>query len=759
MQLKQFFLVLVLTACSFQADSAMEEGRAFDFMTDESSLMEKVDNLPEDKPMDVDGTAYEAQATSSFDKLKPTTLDNNPLRNDEDFVRNSIPELKQRDFDIDRFLEEFDRIDCSKNNGDESDPLNVLCEHKLMNTAFSPLGDFNSDHNAFYNYLKDQIYQPLAYDVRKRQSISDMLIDTMNMSNKTSIFEGKPLMTNYNKFEETIVKFFEDIAGKSSDMEANKDAINENIISILKRFHLYWNFLRYKGQFEKLKVDTKEVMRTLLKSYMMKRDFLNYISKTLIKGIIKAYYRFIRAHKMIEVLNKYGPQLIINQIVKRYKTVGERIKNSNFSQILTVKEISYLISLVQVYHILSYKQGLQDSTIINNFSTAIVRRIQTEYDFFEQYLTDEPLDKLRLKQIRDFTAVLLLKFKHMTFIMFNYHGISQYANLPQMNYIKSPFAIKIYYEVLDNLLMIPKTCANFLLLKNCVVHETTKVLKYITNKYMVKRSTYGWYYLQELTSMMRSMYSMSDQSVWDNWDLFKNYFYQNLFSVMYTYKKMFQVSDMDVVENLESLIGNKIDEMKAEASPMTDPLEFGVLDQLDKSVYNEFLQIKADYNNYAPIERDPTIRSYIKNRLNKFFILFLKENKSHVSTPVKELIKKIKASIDVWVVEVARSLEKSFNIGPAAVVPIVQNLSVKDPAERLKLEKPSYGNSMPEIKDIFDEKKSPKTTQKSAELRDLKGNQTATEAKKDPRAEVLSAPIESATSPLAESKVATTDLK
>ncbi|MCA6492242.1 MAG: hypothetical protein IM572_06165 [Chitinophagaceae bacterium] len=674
--MKPIFMLLLLLAGSLANDSAMEEGQAFNFLTEPTNDFASLDNGPEDKPMDLDGTIFEAHASSQFDAAKPVSLDNNQIRNDEDFVRNSIPELKQRDMDVDKFIDEFDRIDCAKNNGDENDPLNLLCDNKLISSAFAPLGEFNTDHNNFYDYLREQIYQPLAYDIRKRESISDMLIDTMNLSHKASIFNGKPLMTNYNKFESTILNFFEDIAGKSNDMEANKDAINENIISILKRFHLYWNFLRYRGQFDKLKIDTREIVRTLLKSYMMKRDFLNYVAKTLIKGIVKAYYRFVRAHKMIEVLNKYGPELLVQQIVNRYKAAGNRIKIMDTFQVFIVKEVSYMISLLQVYHVLSYKQGHQDSLIQNSFQTHILKRIQAEYDYFDKYLKDEPDNRWRLKQIRDFTAVLLLKFKHISFIIFNYHGISQYANLPQMNYIKAPFAIKIYYEILDNMMMIPKTCANFLLIKNCVIHETTKVLRFVTNKYMLKRSTVGWYFLTELNSMMKSMYSLSDQSVWENWDLFKNYFYQNLFSVMYTYKKMFQVSDMDAVENLENLISAQIDALKApSAKPETETVDFEILDQLDKEVYNEFLSIKADYNDFVPIETNAKIKSFIQKRLAKFLINFKSANKSRVNNPFIDLLRGINNSVKQWIGATTRELELSYHIGPPNVVPTVQNLT------------------------------------------------------------------------------------
>lgn len=605
---------------------------------------------------------------------------------DESFIHNAIPELRAKDLDIDKFLEEFDRIDCSKFNGDKTDPLNVLCDQQLMNTAFEPLGQYNSDHKDFYEYLKAQIYQPLAYDITPRENLSDMVLDSVNLNQKNSLFYGQPLTSNYNKFEDSILKIFEDISGKTSDMEANKDVINELMISTLKRFHLYWNYLRYQGQFDKLKVDTKEVMKTIVRTYLMKRDFLNYVSKTLIKGIIQAYYRFIRAHKMVDVLNKYGPYLISAQIINRYKAVADRIQNSNFNDIMIVKEISYLISLLQVYHILSYKQGIQDSTVMLNFKTEILLRIEREYENYVKFLPQSSQLE-RLKQIKHFSAVLLLKFKHITFIMFQYHGIAQYANMPQMNYVKSSFAVKIYYEMLDNMLMLPKNCVNFLLLKSCVIHETTKNLRYITTKYNIKRSTYGWYFLQELSSMMKSLYSKANSQTWEQWGNFKNYYYSNLFSVMYTYKKLFQVMDMDSVDDLETQLGTVIDNGKK--LNQLKPVNFALLDQLDKELYNEFLSIKADYNNYSPIEKDPTILNFLRIRIHKFLENFTKEHRFDTNDIFTDIVRNVQDALDKWVKEIPGKAESVIAISTLNAHPEFQQINFNPASSQNALQVPS----------------------------------------------------------------------
>lgn len=639
-----------------------------------------------DEGFNFDTSLFEAADQLDAETHTGNTLEHPTFVSDDSYVSSALPDLVTPDFDIDKFLAEFDRIDCSKYNGDKADPLNVLCDDLLMNSAFGPLGNFNSDHYQFYNYLKDSIFQPLAYDISKRENLADMIGDVTSLAQKNSLFYGQPLTSNYNKFQEAVLKIFEDIAGKTSDMEANRDVINELMISVLKRFHLYWNYLRYQNNFDKLKVDTKEIMKTILRTYMMKRDFLNYVSKTLIRGIIQAYYRFIRAHKMVDILNRYGPYLISAQIINRYKNFADRIQSSNFNHVMAVKEISYLISLLQVYHILSYKQGIPDSTIQINYKTEILLRIQREYDNYVKLLP-QASQLQRVKTIKEYTAVLLLKFKHITFIMFQYHGIAQYANLPQMNYIKSTFAVKIYYEMLDNMLMLPKSCVNFLLLKSCVIHETTKNLRYITTKYNIKRSTYGWYFLQELSSMMKSLYSKANSQTWEQWNNFKTYYYSNLFSVMYTYKKLFQVADMDVVEDLETQLGTIID--TAKKSTNASPGTFRLMDALDKDLYNEFLSIKADYNNYAPVEHDPSILQFLKTRLISFIGNFNKEHRESLNDDIDQVTKEIKSALERWIQQVPNKLDTVVAVSTLNTSPEFQQINFVPSSPKDKLGVPS----------------------------------------------------------------------
>ena len=576
---------------------------------------------------------------------------------DELFVNSAVTQLNQPKINIDKFIDEVDRIDCSKFNGDKRDPLNVLCDSQLINTAFEPLGRSNTDHHDFFDYLQKVIYQPLAYNADKRVSLSDMVLDSMHLDPKNSFFYGQNVATNYNDFEQSILKLFEGMADKTNNMEDNKEAIGDMIMNTLKRFHLYWNNLRYNNKFDKLKVDTKEILRTLLKSYHSKKEFLNYTSKTLIKNLLQAYFKFVRAHKILNIAKKNGPDLITTQMLTRFQEVAKIIQSGNFNNIWFVKEISHFLNLLQVFHILSTKQGLSQRIVLQNFQTKVMAVFQSEYDHLQHsLLANASPEQTRL--FKHFTATLLLKFKHLTFIMFQMNGIGQYVSMPQSNYLTSPFAIKIYYEMLDNMLLIPKTCTEAILLKNCVIQETSKSLKFVVNKYNIKRSTYGWFFLQQLSTMTKKIFEHANEQTWQNWSNFKNYYYSNLFSVMYNYKKLYGVNEMDAISNLETQIGSFLDSGKKKN--LTKPINFGILDLLDKDIYNEFLDIKADYNKYAPVEKNKLVLNYLRIRLFKFFENFRKQHVADINSAFIEVIDKLKETIDNWLADLGKQDDDSF---------------------------------------------------------------------------------------------------
>ena len=79
-----------------------------------------------------------------------------------------------------------------------------LCERYYKKIAFDFIGNYRSNSNGFFKHLNQKIYRPLGYTIKKDQDISKIIMTLTEINDGTSMFEGKPLMTDYKTFEENI---------------------------------------------------------------------------------------------------------------------------------------------------------------------------------------------------------------------------------------------------------------------------------------------------------------------------------------------------------------------------------------------------------------------------------------------------------------------------------------------------------------------------------------------------------------------------
>ena len=576
---------------------------------------------------------------------------------------------KKRVFDIDRFLSELDEFDCdAKKAGtgafDEAETeFDQLCARNLEDSTFKPLGDFNIDQNTFFDYIRNNIYRPLAYNMQRKESLSGILDDLVFLDDSHSLIKGNVPEDNYGDFEERILKYFQTAEGKTSDMEKNQGDISEILIQILKEFHIYWNSLRYKGQIDKVKVDTKEVMRNILREYEIKEKFLYEVTRTLAGHIKDAYERFIKAHQSVRILNKKGASIIAEKIVQRYKSVVGAIKNAEFNYVKFVHELALLIDMQQAYYIINYKSKVNEPSSMKAFRTEVFEQIKKTYEFISKDLPKDLHNETVIRhEIKDFTATLLLKMTHSEFLIFKYYGISHIVNFSSSRLQSlSQTTVKVYYELLNNLMLIPKNCVNFLTLKDCAYHETNRILRLIGSKYMLKRSTGGWAIYQYVHDMMKMLYSKSNDLVYSNWTIFKAYFYQNLFAIMYNFKKRYLINDMDCLEDLETLIGDTIDKFKQDNG--TARINFGLIDELDEDLYYQFLDIKARFNHYTHIEKDPQVLMQIQNELYVSFKNFEHKYNAEINQDFISLMDHVKETIEEWRASSLKAPQMSIQVG------------------------------------------------------------------------------------------------
>lgn len=583
---------------------------------------------------------------------------------------------KEAYIDLEAFTSEIDKMECTddasllKESENEVNPK-TLCPKTVERLALSPLGDFGTNSDGISDYLDSNYYKPLAYSMIRRANVGDLLNDLIFLDPKLFVLHGQPLQDRYNVFRDSIKELFGDLAGRMSDLDSNRETADQLVVDIVKKFHVYWNTLRMKNDVGRLKEDTKNVMAEIMDTYKEKYNYLSEMTGVLLTKLKEAYFRFLRAHKMLEVLNKDASRILAEQIVKRYIAVADRIHSGKTANILIVKEMHFILRTVECFHIVNYKNGLNEPSSISKFNTEIFIRIQMEYETYKAALAET--DAFTLRTVRDFTVTLLLKCRHQIFETFYFHNVSDLVNYaPQYFEFDFRRLAKVYHETLDNLMMIPKTCVNFLALQNCAQHEANKVMRFISVKYKLKRSTSGWEIYDYTKMMIHLLFRSLSPLAYSNWSIFKQVYYQNLFAVMKNFQNHFMIRENDAIDELENMIGNSIREFrKINEKDITD---FGVISVLEHKIYKELIDLKAEYNHDAPIENNHNILTNIEVQIHNFMVSFLKKYRSKMNAKTITIIKVVEDSVKAWISSNTNKSVTSIQVSNL-VSPYVTNLA------------------------------------------------------------------------------------
>lgn len=132
----------------------------------------------------------------------------------------------------------------------------------MEKAAFKDIGEFNEDGEKFWDFLQNKIYMPLAFEVPKQNSISEMLKQLVLLDDQHSQVFGKDQDRDYSHFQEKILSDFDAI--QRSSAREKTDETSEQIIELLKKFHVHWNSLRLNDELDKVKGQTKTIMKKIM---------------------------------------------------------------------------------------------------------------------------------------------------------------------------------------------------------------------------------------------------------------------------------------------------------------------------------------------------------------------------------------------------------------------------------------------------------------------------------------------------------------
>jgi hypothetical protein len=547
------------------------------------------------------------------------------IKSDE-AIKNDSP-TSTKDYLAD-YLKNLDKNNCMKrdNNNPYHYEYDNVCLVKIEEKFFA-FNNLRKHDYSYFVFFRKNVFKPLALRINNKGGMYQ-LFDDIIKSDQHELLKKENLNTNFDEFYEEILKSFKEIIEKGYDYNTNSEKIKNLIIKILQNFHIYWNSLRIAKLDDRIYPDTKDIVTNLIGQNNVNQKFYFDVTKTLMKKIKQAYNKFLIAHQSLALLKSKGNIIIANQILKRYTNFCEEIKNNNFDYSKFVYELTFNLELTKSYFVFSYhtKTNKAREEIESSFNGEVFNQIKGKFkNYFDDLKSGN--DSFIFDNIKNYTATLLLKQKHLVHMTFDLDGI---INLVDFKDTEIPVAknlsVKIYYEILDNMITLPKKCENFENLKNCIYLKVNKLRKYITSKYLLKRSVSGWGVLNYISKMFETIIA-ADQDI-DNFasiDKFKNYFYKKTFSLLFLYKKKYHIKDTQSLDSLEVLLSNTVEQFKNQNGPFD--VNFELIDQLDIDLYDELLEIRSTFDDYVPLYQNPQIIEKIVSEFKTFFDRFLEEFK------------------------------------------------------------------------------------------------------------------------------------
>lgn len=176
------------------------------------------------------------------------------------------------------------------------------CREFLKEQTFGDLANVQTEAKDLYDHLNKHVYRPLGIDFQEQDNLSDMISKSIRLPIQSSIFEHQPLNVNFRNFENSIMSAFMNLSGKLSNVEGNKEAISQLMISILKKCHIYWNSLRVKNQSSKAFEDTKTIIESISKMFLIKDNIIKKVTALFFRRLNDTFQKFQKANLMFETM-------------------------------------------------------------------------------------------------------------------------------------------------------------------------------------------------------------------------------------------------------------------------------------------------------------------------------------------------------------------------------------------------------------------------------------------------------------------------
>lgn len=573
-----------------------------------------------------------------------------PLENDyqmilENFRKIGCFQNEDKSIGIDALL--LDPVNGSlANKTVESNPYS-LCDGDLADQLFMPLGDVNAHGTEVFDHFNQKVYQPLSYKVYpNRFSFADALQDMLNLDKDNLMIHADLPIPDQTKFQQMILGGFAEIANYASDFDANKPLISKLILDILKHFHIYWNVKRQANQIDSTKINTYSILQAIIKKYREQNEAMKATTVHTLNSIRDAYFRFIRAHKMLSLMQGKSIEVLTYNMLKRYDSYVQSLLQGKFYRDTHVYELSVFMEYFMTYASLGKAAGSKNVDTFQSFHEQVYLKIIDIYNVYSKWMleTNSP----HFDRVTECTAGILLKMKQREAILFSLTSPEGFFQRGEFNFrSRRSSCIKTFFEIMDYWMLVPSQCQNLVRLDKCMTGMGHEALFKIRIKNGLNLAAAGMnLYRFLLTSYDQIFEAISQRNGFSGYDTFRNLYFAELFKVYENIKQLYRINDMSTLDRLQNRIGQEIETEKA--TKLVKPVVLEALVKFDDEVYDFFLDMRDNYNSAGTMGKNAAVLGEIKEKFGEFVDGFTAQNPAARDPSIVTLFDVLKSVAQDW---------------------------------------------------------------------------------------------------------------
>ena len=528
------------------------------------------------------------------------------------------------------------------------DDVESLCDADLRKGMLNPMGRINVFPKKVYNYINQQVYLPLGYSVQSQTTFSELIKDAIFLSDDDSRISGDMMLPHNREYKNNILEAFKNIEHYSTNFEDNKPQISDAILDLLKKFHIYWNVKRHRNEMDQVKENTLDIIKEIIKQYRRSQNNMKLTALNILHNIKDAYFRFFRADKLLEVLKDKPVEQLTVQILRRYKDNVDKIRMHQSSYNLMITEIGYLLELSLGFWRVNYMNGIVDKQNVERFRFAVIDKIKEIYADYQKYMIET--GDSTYNDVKDFTVIFLGKLEvkiHRIFNVFTFRG---YLNIPKVPVETQLYsAAELYFRLMDQLVVVPERCLDMHVndLKECLSAEITNILNNFYYDYWMFTSVNGAQLFDFIKVGVGAILEALELAHnWDNAINWKNQYFAELFKFDEQFRQKYYIRKVYELDDLMNQMGYIIERQKG--LQVMAQNRFKLLDKLDTDIYDLFVKLKSDYNQYDPLNKHIDILNKIKERIHNFLQEFVSKFPGHIDKRTRHLMNDLSRSVETW---------------------------------------------------------------------------------------------------------------